>query len=81
MTDHAGGWQWRKHDAGATRRPWAWSQINGRPDLPQHVGGLCEKGWHADYPQAPGPDAREPGTFGCDCHATGQTILDLGGAT
>lgn len=82
MTEHAPGWRWRKDLAGRVRRPWAWSQINGHGhDLPQHIGGLCEKGWHHDCPQAPGPHDGEPGTCSCPCHQTGQGVLPLEGAT
>lgn len=78
---HAPGWDYRKPSAGRTARPWAWSQINGHPDLPQHIDGLCQSGFHGDCPQAPGPAPGEPGTCGCPCHHTGQTVLDLGGIT
>ena len=64
---HAPGWSWRKHAAGATERPWAWSQINGTPDLPPHIGGLCESGWHGDCPQAPLLVVVD-GCCACPCH-------------
>lgn len=59
--------------------PWAWSQINGHPDLPQHTGGRCQSGDRHDCPQTPGPAVGEPGTCGCACHHAGQTMLDLRG--
>lgn len=66
---HAPGWRWRKPYAG--QMPHAWG------DLPQRVGGLCEKGWHSDCPQSPGVEPGEPGTCGCPCHLDGQQLLPL----
>ena len=59
---HAPGWKFRKDFAGRVSQPW------GRTGLPQHVGGICQEGWHTDCPQKPGPAAGEPGTCGCPCH-------------
>ncbi len=68
QTGHAPGWKWRMDTAGRIERPWAWSQINGGPDLPAHVNGLCEQGWHTDCPQAPLLVAVD-GCCTCPCHA------------
>lgn len=64
-TDHAPGWKWRQESAGAVDVPW---QI----DLPAHVNGLCESGWHTDCPQAPLADPTGNGQCACLCHITCQ---------
>lgn len=71
MTAHAPGWSWRKPNAGQVRNPWAF-------DMPAHLGGLCEKGFHDDCPQAPRPTLGETGTCSCGCHQqiTGQSNID-----
>lgn len=51
---HAPGWKWRKADAGQVEQPWS-------KDLPPHVDGLHEHGWHDDCPQAPLEQEAGPG--------------------
>lgn len=70
LPGHAPGWKWRKEHAGQVERPWAWSQINGGEDVPAHVGGLCESGWHIDCPQAPLQQPAGAGQCSCPCHYT-----------
>lgn len=60
LRQHAPGWKWRQDTAGRLERPWP-------ADLPAHVSGLCQSGWHADCPQAPLIVAVD-GCCACSCH-------------
>ncbi len=67
LKGHAPGWGSRMDLAGQEEQPWAWSRVNGGEDLPAGLGGLCEKGWHNDCPQAPLIVA-VAGCCSCPCH-------------
>lgn len=72
---HAAGWKWRQDSAGRVERPWAWSEINGGEDLPPHVNGICELGWHTDCPQAPLTSPAGAGQCSCPCHQREDRIM------
>ena len=62
--DHPLGGKWRTR----SERPWGWSEINGGEDLPAHVSGLCESGWHTDCAQLPLTATASAGQCSCPCH-------------